>query len=896
MRDAPDLKDPSVSIPLSWRAPNPPSPFIGRDDDVVRLLGVLQRSAVAVVWGFSGVGKSALVQAAVQAAVQGANDTDRDADRHARTLWLRASGDVMATLQERVQGLGVAPHGELLEAIEHLGLQVIVDGIERLADVPGLLELARLLARHGRRGRLIVVCREDPRDVELSTRTLRIAPLSDDALAALVDAVVPGRPPSVRRSLAVAAAGSPWRLLQLGLDGDGDGSAAAGPDASLLALSPVARGLLATLTLVDEGLPREVLARATRLPDDDAIRALVRRGWIETVGGALHLHHAARPIVALGVSAEERRRRRQRLGEALHDPASAPDVRRLLPGLIGDILADEGPVIAAPLVERLVLLATATADSERLQRLVDGTGVTGRTPELEVALIALGLEVGDAALARLPLPADRDDDDGAVVLARARLALARGEGPRARSGLLAALARPDLEDALLAPALALAADRGDLDVVAVIGARSAWLRPIAAALQGHHLEAAVAALGVLEDTARRVLGAPVARALLAAGRVGDARAVLGGGTTAAAAALLEARAVAVTSDDADGEWAAALASPHLLQRLEARLWHGVDRLRRTDDDLAHHDLLASLGEALPATSAPPRLRAILTALRAATADEGNARRSADPDVTVLLDELQRGDPATVHSAATRARARARAGGDRLRALELGMLVIDAALVARAAGHATADGGDDDARAVWTTLLAEARALRVPCLVDELRVIGMLLEHPSTATARDEATLAALAQSPARRAARRARALLGEDVVVGTWDRLVLQRGLQQTTRAAVVVQGTGDREWVVDEARRQIVCGSDVVVDLSDKAILLGLLVTLLRHGGHATKEQLLVEVWAVREYHPLHHDNRLKVAVRKLRRLLEEVLGDDPIEAGDDGYRLRGRVRFVSA
>jgi hypothetical protein len=33
---------------------------------------------------------------------------------------------------------------------------------------------------------------------------------------------------------------------------------------------------------------------------------------------------------------------------------------------------------------------------------------------------------------------------------------------------------------------------------------------------------------------------------------------------------------------------------------------------------------------------------------------------------------------------------------------------------------------------------------------------------------------------------------------------------------------------------------------------------------------------------------------VRKLRRLLEEVLGDDPIEAKDDGYRLRGKVRFI--
>ena len=96
------------------------------------------------------------------------------------------------------------------------------------------------------------------------------------------------------------------------------------------------------------------------------------------------------------------------------------------------------------------------------------------------------------------------------------------------------------------------------------------------------------------------------------------------------------------------------------------------------------------------------------------------------------------------------------------------------------------------------------------------------------------------------------------------------------------------RIWIIDmltEAKSGHPGGSLSAIDL---------LTALCARGGAATKEQLLEDAWGVREYHPLQHDNRLKVAVRKLRRLLEEVLGDDPIEAADDGYRLRGKVRFL--
>lgn len=110
----------------------------------------------------------------------------------------------------------------------------------------------------------------------------------------------------------------------------------------------------------------------------------------------------------------------------------------------------------------------------------------------------------------------------------------------------------------------------------------------------------------------------------------------------------------------------------------------------------------------------------------------------------------------------------------------------------------------------------------------------------------------------------------------------------------MVQRGAGP-EWTVDADGARILLDDGTAVDFSSKKVLFELLCTLCRRGGAATKEQLLEEAWGVREYHPLHHDNRLKVAVRKLRRLLEDALGADPVEAADDGYRLRGRVRFVS-
>ncbi|MCA9548357.1 MAG: helix-turn-helix domain-containing protein [Myxococcales bacterium] len=99
--------------------------------------------------------------------------------------------------------------------------------------------------------------------------------------------------------------------------------------------------------------------------------------------------------------------------------------------------------------------------------------------------------------------------------------------------------------------------------------------------------------------------------------------------------------------------------------------------------------------------------------------------------------------------------------------------------------------------------------------------------------------------------------------------------------------------WGLDQARGVVWCGPEVVGDLSRHATLRGLLEALLDLGGRADKEQLIARAWGIDDYHPLQHDNRLRVAVRKLRGRLGPA-GAEVIETLEDGYALVGVWRIL--
>src|SRR5262249_6965875 len=94
--------------------------------------------------------------------------------------------------------------------------------------------------------------------------------------------------------------------------------------------------------------------------------------------------------------------------------------------------------------------------------------------------------------------------------------------------------------------------------------------------------------------------------------------------------------------------------------------------------------------------------------------------------------------------------------------------------------------------------------------------------------------------------------------------------------------------WGLDEERGEVWLPAGRTVDLRPTPLLLRLLSALADAGGMASKEDLVITAWGEREYHPLRHDNRLQVAVRKLRRLVEDrPAAPARLLTTSDGYAL---------
>ncbi len=93
----------------------------------------------------------------------------------------------------------------------------------------------------------------------------------------------------------------------------------------------------------------------------------------------------------------------------------------------------------------------------------------------------------------------------------------------------------------------------------------------------------------------------------------------------------------------------------------------------------------------------------------------------------------------------------------------------------------------------------------------------------------------------------------------------------------------GHQVWLPDGSSRS----------LSDRLQLWHILVCLYEHGGEASKEALVCAVWELSDHHPLRHDNRLQVAIRKVRKLVEvDASKPELLVTTADGYALVGTVR----
>jgi hypothetical protein len=132
------------------------------------------------------------------------------------------------------------------------------------------------------------------------------------------------------------------------------------------------------------------------------------------------------------------------------------------------------------------------------------------------------------------------------------------------------------------------------------------------------------------------------------------------------------------------------------------------------------------------------------------------------------------------------------------------------------------------------------------------------------------------------AARRARALLGEDCELDLLDRAVLRALGPRPSRQAIrrVADRARDRSdgderagWGLDTEAQQVWLPGGRTVDLTTRGLLYRILLSIANRDGRATKEEIVIAAWKQRDYHPIRDDKRLQVTVRKLRLLIE----DDP-------------------
>ena len=149
-------------------------------------------------------------------------------------------------------------------------------------------------------------------------------------------------------------------------------------------------------------------------------------------------------------------------------------------------------------------------------------------------------------------------------------------------------------------------------------------------------------------------------------------------------------------------------------------------------------------------------------------------------------------------------------------------------------------------------------------------------------------------------ARRAQALLGGAPTLDAVDRLVVDALRAEPAWAkleTLEVDSTTPWQpgWGIDIARGEIWRSDGTRASFGKEAVLWRILTTLVDKRGEASKEALVLAVWSAEEYHPLKHDNRLRLAVRKLRQSIEpDPKAPTRLLTTADGYLLAPGTRVL--
>ena len=842
----------------------------------------------------------------------------------------------------------------LIDHAESLGAWVVLEDLHN-ANPDVVRGLLGALSRYARRTRWIVTGRERFEGHELDAQMLRLDAMPETELRLLAAECGSSLAEAAIDRAVRTSAGSPWRLRQC-LAGDDPGSTTFAHDV-LEGLPPEVIPFLEALTVIAPPLRIETLTAVAALPSTEALSALERRGLVERSPAGLRLHDLARSLLLPCVEARARSQEVAAALARTDDPQALLEALRLLLGLgaideLGALLDERGerliagghaarlwPLLAATTHARLARARLRCAVELGDQGVLAGIELPADATPFDHLLIAYSLYLRGRLADAVP-HADRVREFGAAAKAfspdAARLehiagilqTACLGEVGRVGEAIvtLEQLATPDvaaraLRDAHLARwyihdgdvARARALLDGligvelDPDAPLAIQLRAELVNDHALLGSMRTLQQTLEALGLARPIGavdlfanRRATLAEVVRDVFS-GRLGKVAPTLraisqlmsqtsylrtfvfaieaerkfyGGDLAELEITIERMRNEARLCDHVPNyAWSMQLAVRTAVLRGQPTiaLPAADERLPSTryfDVTLAlaleHHACLHGL-------SSPPR----------PTIPAGNAHfavLAARIDGTRALVEGD-GDGARRHAEVAVGIARENGLGclelDCVLLLADALLVLEAwdelgALVAKAEKAAAAVPSERFVRELRLHSLAHARKLP-PSLLEEL----------------------ALGKDVAPAAARRARALLGEDAALDAVDRVVLDVLRRRSEKAAIHVASgkTPARHtlgWGLDVGRKSVWLPGGRSIELRSRALLFRILLTLVRRGGTATKEQLVRDAWGYPTYHSIRDDKRLQVAIRKLRLLVEE----DPSRARrvlttEDGYRL---------
>ncbi len=946
------------SLPLAHRLPNPPPVFVGRDDEARALAELVTRAPVTHVQGLGGLGKSALVAHTLhrllpdRAARCFVVRLRPGADLRAvlvdvvRAL-AAAEGVHLSDWQAHLS----EPDLALATALDHADAGRWTVVLEDLHHLPAPADRAALLeplATYARDARWIATSREAPPAGLLPGQELTLGPLSPAGLTALAAHWAPDRPDADRRAAVADSAGAPWRLRQA-LFGQPLAPATPAERDPLGGLSPDARAALGVLALLDRPLPEATLATLPQV-SRPALDLLLRSGHLETTGGGLAAHGLSRSLATEHTPAPAR----AALARALVAPlaaAPAPEAQLEALRLSARHAPDALPATALAVTPTLVAEGFAP---EAWALLASADAALPLALRLRLALDAGDL---DAAVALGPLP-DAAPPEAELAWVRVLYATNRFPDAARRGAQLAATAPPDLanEAALFAGRASLVLGQA-ADALALVDpprpapdpttrlllediricacnalGRAAEARALARGAMaefetatprvrrqvGHYLVRSLYMLGLLPEASRllaRTLDELGPRALsLQVGRgalFSEAVISLENGRLAAAAAATE-RLPAYFPPSA-GAWRAmvdALALQVTLfsyafapariadvmaagERFGARSIVAAARMQQArwaletgaplswdDQALAGDDPHNVIARGWKQVHAARHGQADPAALQAPSDAAGEA---------AFLRRLASAAAAFVAGDVASAAAQARETAELADTQGYGLLAPEAFELL--AWTDAAQGRLDALEAAAARLLATTEAMPAPRLAARARLL--------LAAARgDLPALFALAQRPDCAAARRARALLGAPAPLDRAEQRLIQalRPLLPTPAPAWLGPTDGPPDWLLDLPAGRVLPAAGDPIDLTRTPQLLRFLSALADAGGEASKETLVGAAWDIADYHPLHHDNRLRIAARKLRQLIEpDPTAPTRLLTTEDGYRLGGRVLVLS-